>query len=935
MWQDGYRAPANASAAWESHHRFFRDLFSICCPTTLRDLTAGEAEAFMRHLQPTLRVIEQGPADLVVGDRQLPDPAELGPDSLVFVRQWDGHGDATRLPNGLAMVAGNSWDWLHSEPALRWLLAYGVDHSDAERDYLLSQNEELQEAIASAQRRIDVLEREVLTARDEVAQLMPLLVSPKAQLTALRRSVPISLRKRVPRRRQRPASVQVPAVDARLQRLKGVSLQNLLATHYDSQWAQVPLEQYLTSGLRTGAPVNLAHSGVIAPMRPNLADSGYDWGPVELVTADGRIRGQLPDLLENLNPELVSVDVWDTLIVRDRPADAAKLATARRIVLRPEVSRVHPEADVFDVMAARVETEAAAAASNPLQEYLLSDVIGATFAALGVPVGAATIDVLVEAEIADEVAWTRARPDVARLVEGQSVVIASDFYMTGEQLGRIVAAADPKWSEVPVYVSVEQGCSKRLGGGLLDLIRRDSGVSAARHVHVGDNVHSDVTMQVRAGGMAVQVQAHSRFPGPGEFGPDDLPACDAELQRRLRTYDAAHPIDDGYRTAGRSAGALAVAVVARGLEKAYRDGVDRVHYVSREGIFLARVHDVVEPLLRPPGALPVAPIHLALSRRATFGASLQAPYRFSLQRMWSMYAKQSPNAMLLSIGVDPQAFVAELEEVGLDLHTMVNDSRYDRRLESFLSNQAVEEKISRHVEQARDLLRRYVLSQTKLTSPFIVVDVGWRGTIQDNLVRALAIPSSFGVYFGLFPFLNAQPSGSEKVGVAFDGNLGEAFSFADPPAVLERPWTPDVPSTIGFSEQDGRVVPLHDKESGHVSQGIAGFQQGSLEVSPLVAQWMVGFGLTSTALRPQIARWAHDLWDRPPAGVADIWFSSDHDDSFGAFNVTDFGKDRPGEHWLQGDLYGHIRRGMADSGWPSGYRSWQPVASLIELGNLP
>lgn len=936
MLRDGSAHTSVPSVAWAQHARFLRDLVEVARPRSVLDLSDDHALASVWRTQVGPEVVTTGSADLVLAEKALP-PQALGSDCLVLVRDWDGHGDATVLPNGLAAAAGPSWRWLVSPDVSRWLAVYTEGAADDERDYLMSQIADLRDALDGQADRIEMLERELLSARDEVARLLPLEVSPKAQLFALRRSVPVSVRKRIPRRRQStPGQVsRWPRTDPRLARLKSVTLAELLDARFDAVWAGEDLRHYVSSGLASGEPVSAQHAAVRNAETQPLEGVRDDWGPVDLVQGTSRTSGTLAALVEEAGPELLTVDVWDTLIVRDRPADAAKLATARRMLLRPGVYQAHPELDVFGVMALRVAVEAELAAADPAQEYLLRDVVAATCDRIGLSPDPGLVDALVAAEVADEVAWTRARPDVADLVEAGQVAIVSDFYMDSEQLREIVSAADARWAEVPVYVSVDEGCSKRLGGGLFEAVRRRAGVGPQSHVHVGDNVHSDVAMQIRGGGRALQVFPRGRFPAPGEFGPDDLDVCSGALEHLLADYERDHPSNDPSRTAGRRTAGLAVALVARALEHAWRTGVDRVHYVSREGIFLARVHDVVEPILRPTGLPAVRGVHLALSRRATFGATLQPPYRFSLQRMWSMYAKQSPRAMLISIGVDPDDFSDELAAAGLNPDTVVDDARRDDRLEVFLTDPKVEAKLDAHVQQFRGRLRRYVESESVITDPLILADIGWRGTIQDNLVRALGIPSSFGVYVGLFPFLNAQPPGSQKVGVAFDGNLGEAFAFADPPAVLERPWTPDVPSTIGFTEEAGRVVPQFDKETGHVSPGIEQYQQGALEVAGLVATWMSGFGLTTTVLRPQIAAWASRVWDDPEPGMADIWFSSDHDDSFGALNRTGFGKDFPGPEWLTGDLYRHIASGMASSGWPQGYLAWRPVASLIEMGNLP
>ncbi len=952
MWREAVMSmPATAlpnsdGAGWWAHRRFLADLFVLQVPDTLLDLSAaGVGQHVVQDLAPSVRTLppETGTqADLVLTDHEIPDPDCVARGGIAIVRDWPEDQPCslphTVLAGGLGVVVPHSeggWGWLLSVDFARWSVVYTAE-SDDEVRRLRHQALELVDALKEQTERVEAAERELLRARDEVQQLLPLEVSPKAQLRALSHSVPVSVRKRLTTYRRRRAPKATRKRDPALSSLKKISLSTLLDRHYDPQWTGMTRSEYIEKGLPDGLAVNSAHADRLDPCAEAVESRTTPWGPSHLVTSAGRTAGSIHELVAMADPLLVTIDVWDTLIVRRRPADAAKLATARRMTLIPAPHGRTTERDPFDVLALRVTVEAQLAAVDPVQEYELTHVVRETLRALwgDVPQVSQVAEQLAAAEVADEIAWTEARDDVAALADLPRLAVASDFYMRTEELARVIRSAAPDWKDVPVYVSVDRHCSKRLGGGLLDLIRRDFNVGPHEHLHIGDNVHSDVDVQVAAGGSAIQVQPNPEFPAPGEFSTSDLAACSAYLRRTLAEYDRAHPTDDQHELAGRAASPLAVAVVTRGLEQAYRTGADRVHYVSREGIFLGEVHRIVEPLLRPPGVPAVEAVHLALSRRATFGASLQAPFRFSLQRMWSMYARQSVKALLVSIGVDPSEFEPAMRRAGLGLDEIVDDARRDQRVTAFLEDPEVEERISVHVESARSLLRRYVTSRTTLQEPFILVDIGWRGTIQDNVVRALGIRSSIGVYLGLYPFLNAQPVGSTKIGVAFDGNLGEDFEFSDPPAVLERPWTPDLPSTVGFREANGEVEPVLDKELGFVSPGIASFQSGSLAAAPLVAEWMNGFGLTAEVLRSEICSWARELWLNPLPGLADIWFASDHDDSFGALNVTNFGKEVPSSGWLDGDLYQHVKAGMAASVWPEGYRVWRPVKSIVELANL-
>ncbi len=938
--------PDSDEAGWWAHRRFLTDLFVLQVPDTLLDLSAGGVgQQVVNDLVPTVRPVPHKAgmqADLVLTDHEIPDPDCVAQGGIAIVRDWPRDQPSslphTVLARGLGVVVPHGeagWGWLLSVDFARWSVVYTVESGDEVRR-LRHQALELNDALKEQTRRVEVAERELLRARDEMQQLLPLEVSPKAQLRALSRSVPFSVRRRLTTFRRQPTPKATRRRDHALAALKKTSLSTLLDRHYDPQWTGMTRGEYMEKGLPDGLAVNSAHADRLDPHDDAVDSPTQLWGPIHLVTSSGRTAGSIPELVAMADPRLVTVDVWDTLVARRRPADAAKLATARRMTLIPAPGGRTTDSDPFDVLALRVAVEARLAAADPVQEYELTHVVRETLRDLwgDVPQVPEVAEQLAEAEVADEIAWTEARDDVAALADMPRLAIASDFYMRTEELARVIRSAAPDWKDVPVYVSVDRHASKRLGGGLLDLIRRDFNVAPQEHLHIGDNVHSDVDVQVAAGGSAIQVQPATEFPAPGEFSTSDLAACSAHLRRALAEYDKGHPTDDQHELAGRAVSPLAVALVARALEQAYRAGVDRVHYVSREGIFLAEVHRLVEPLLRPPGVAAVAPIHLALSRRATFGASLQAPFRFSLQRMWSMYARQSVKALLVSIGLDPLDFEPAVRRAGLELDEIVGDARRDQRVAAFLEDPDVEARISVHVESSRSLLRRYVTSRTSLQEPFILVDIGWRGTIQDNVVRALGIRSSIGVYLGLYPFLNAQPVGSAKIGAAFDGNLGEDFEFSDPPAVLERPWTPDLPSTVGFREADGEVEPVLDKEPGFVSPGIARFQSGTLAVAPLVAEWMDGFGLTAEVLRPEIYAWARELWSNPLPGLADIWFASDHDDSFGALNVTSFGKEMPSPEWLEGDLYQHVKAGMAASSWPEGYRAWLPVRSIVELANL-
>jgi len=390
--------------------------------------------------------------------------------------------------------------------------------------------------------------------------------------------------------------------------------------------------------------------------------------------------------------------------------------------------------------------------------------------------------------------------------------------------------------------------------------------------------------------------------------------------------------------AGYTSALLPTALVAAAIEAAEVEGMSTVHYMSREGSFLTRVHDVVAPILaaqrRPPRS-----VHLALSRRSTFGPSLDSFTAESLMDLWRMYGNQSLRTLIVSLGDDVNRYrrIARLHGLGVDEN--VTAIHEDQRVASFLSDARVQSLLREKNRERRLALDAY-LRETWLPQDerLLVVDVGWRGTIQDNLARAY--PGSFfiGWYLALFPFLNPQPHNASKSAVGPNGNLGEAYEFMEPPAAVERPWTPDVPSVVDYRFDSGLgAVPVEERELlGHTERRlIDAFQDSALQAAKMAADWIAAEGLVTKDLRPLVRSEVTRYYREPPPGSADIWFSSAHDDTFGALNVTPFGKAKPSIEWFdEGVGYGfrkHLDEAASGSLWSPGYRRWLPVQALTHL----
>jgi FMN phosphatase YigB (HAD superfamily) len=785
------------------------------------------------------------------------------------------------------------------------------------------------------------------------AELHLLRNSLRRQVRLLARTTRSALRARVARLRQRSGRNSSEGLVAVNHREATVLSRDLVGRVMDEAWYRQthglggsanPIAHWSDLGIENGYALSPSHDALVGHQHADslTADQGRDleWALSRPGHAACGISASFTaETAKSDAYDLLTLDLWDTLIERTRPADAAKLATARRMALGVETANTLCP---WDLMEQRVSIEATIAEQHPGGEYELSDVIRRQFAELGIGVGSGVVEDLVALEVADEIAWTHPREEVLNaIVDAQMpVAIVSDFYLGESHLRQIVDERLGDLGSVRVFSSCTEGVSKRVDGQLLRKVRNEFGVRPDRHLHVGDNPYSDIEQQVLTGGSAISVSVSSMFPGPGQFSRRHTSEMTMAFLARLETdarlrwrenRDENRDAEAAYVAGSRHA-FLAVALVAGALEHSWVNGVETVHYLSREGQFLEHVHQAIESILRPPGRHAVNAVVLEASRRSTFPATLRLPLAESLGYMWAQYRSQSPRAMLVSAGLDPTLYGVELSAVGLGLDDDIEDIARNPAIREFLEMPNVVSDFVREGQRRRDAMRAYMRARTSLSEEFVCVDIGWRGTIQDNICRALGITRSTGFYMVTFPFLTPQAIGIEKVAVGIDGARGDDCSFIHPPAALELPWTPETPSCVNYDvNDDGVGCAVSDTRVENASVLRAHYQQGLLDSAPTVAHWMVGHGYTSSMVRDEVASELRRIWETPPQGLADIWFESEHDDTFGALNAEHFGKMGPDESWFDRPISDTVDEYAALSHWEKGYRKWRPVHALLAI----
>ena len=221
---------------------------------------------------------------------------------------------------------------------------------------------------------------------------------------------------------------------------------------------------------------------------------------------------------------------------------------------------------------------------------------------------------------------------------------------------------------------------------------------------------------------------------------------------------------------------------------------------------------------------------LAVSRRSTFFPSLErfSPDEWDL--LLNQYGDQPITALIRSLEVPYQETLEMFLDRGVDLQKGIKEQRevFSHAIECG----DMQEYLRRHCLEARKGLREY-LKQMGFQSgqeTVAVVDIGWRGTIQDNLCKLFPEKTLCGYYLGMIQTINPQPPNAIKQG--YMNRLPLSGALLKSHTQMEMLCTSPMGTTLGYAVQpDGRYSPVFaedTKDIGCWNQYARFYQQGVL-----------------------------------------------------------------------------------------------------------
>lgn len=278
------------------------------------------------------------------------------------------------------------------------------------------------------------------------------------------------------------------------------------------------------------------------------------------------------------------------------------------------------------------------------------------------------------------------------------------------------------------------------------------------------------------------------------------------------------PLDPSMQALARQASALMAWMCVTSGQQAHERGLRHVLFMTREGAFFKAYFERFSAV----AGLDIEPELLHVSRLSTFAASLHGQGPEGLRRLFSQYTQAGWPQLLSSLGgnvMPPKGLQPEATGAAL-AHAIAAEPLLCAWLAGVAQQRHGElQAYMQHNHQAA-LSHRGVL----------VVDVGWRGTIQDNLAWSFPANVWHGVYVGLYPFLNAQPANSTKQALLFGPEAPGAFEGAHL-LPFEYLFQPPMGSVTGY--RDGLPTLAAAPLAGALAER---FQQAVLHDAPRRAQ---------------------------------------------------------------------------------------------------
>ncbi len=374
------------------------------------------------------------------------------------------------------------------------------------------------------------------------------------------------------------------------------------------------------------------------------------------------------------------------------------------------------------------------------------------------------VQLILDIELSVELRVQKVCPDTVAVLEelksnGGTTVLISDFYLPSSHFLPMLEYHGLAGKFDHVYISADHGCAKG-SGRIYNKIISELGCKPQQFIMIGDNPHSDVKKAKECGMQPILLEN----PKQKQFYINWRAREKADIGAVTKHFSSGQFIDGLFQEMGFSLWLF----ISKLFDQLLSDNIEHVFFFSKEGEFLKKLFDCYQRDII--GHRLITSHYLLVSRKATFLASLKPLEGEDFSRLFNNYSDISLRDFLLSLNLEESVALGICKELGLDYTTRYSDLSSQGKFKTLISSETFQTIYEKRRSQQRRNLLTYLDSfgVNYRQEGMNIVDVGWKGSIQDNLFHALEGTVSFRGHFIGSLFATCKSSKNMKTGLLFD-----------------------------------------------------------------------------------------------------------------------------------------------------------------------
>ena len=332
--------------------------------------------------------------------------------------------------------------------------------------------------------------------------------------------------------------------------------------------------------------------------------------------------------------------------------------------------------------------------------------------------------------------------------DSKQIILVSDFYTDKELIATVLKKFEILDYFSSIYISSEKACRKSTGN-LYKLILKELGLKPIEITMIGDNYKSDYEVPRSLGLNAIYRQHIDK----------NQTVSEKEL---VRLYNQIL-FSNSKKAPFNIFLADIVFFISKLHKKMIQDDVQIALFCSREGQLLKRLFDIYQDTFFGKNQK-ICTEYFYVSRRSTLYSSFTSLEDEEFEMIFRQYKKITLQNFLLNLNFSDNEIILICQDLKeKPTYVLTVD---DHLLEKLKKHPQFITKFNKEKKDSQ-LLRDYIEHLTKNQNEVYLVDVGWKGTIQDSIKKALPDKRIVGYYLGLMLNVYSVENKTDKTGLLF------------------------------------------------------------------------------------------------------------------------------------------------------------------------